>query len=178
MKTPILLSNRLILKTLNKDFLSQKYVDWMNDPEVIKYLSSGGDYTIKILEKFLKQIDKNTTLFWAITLKKNNKHIGNIKIDSFDKVNFHCEYGIMMGDKSEWGKGYAKEASKIVIEYCFNNFKLRKINLGVLESNLAALNLYNKLNFKMEAKLIDHVFHRKKFENVIRMAIFNNNFDL
>ena len=176
MKTPILFSDRLVLKPLNKEFLSQKYVNWMNDPEVIKHLSSGGGYTIEILERFLANINTNTTLFWAITLKNNNKHIGNIKIHSFDKINFNCEYGIMMGDKNEWGKGYAKEASKIVIEYCFKNFKLRKINLGVIESSVAALNLYKKLNFKKEGKLIDEVFHGSKFENVIRMAIFNDNF--
>ena len=83
-----------------------------------------------------------------------------------------------MGNKKEWGKGYAKEASNLVISYCFEQLKLHKITLGVIEDNLSAVNLYKKLNFKFEGRLVNHVVHGFKFYNVLRMAIFNKNFQL
>ena len=176
MKAEIIESKRLIIKPLGLDFLSEKYVNWMNDSDVNKYLSSGGDYTIEKLKNFLIKTEDKNILFWAIIIKESKNHIGNIKIDPVDFKNGIAEYGIMMGDKNEWGKGYAKEVSKLVINYCFESLNLRKITLGVIENNKSAVELYKKLNFEIEGKYIDHVNHNGKFLNVLRMSLFKRNY--
>ena len=175
-KSIILESERLILKPLNLSFLSQKYVNWMNDVDVNKFLMSGGDYSLEKLKIFLTEVEKEDILFWAILIKNECKHIGNIKIDPVELKHSICEYGIMMGDKTEWSKGYAKEASKLVIDYCFINLNLRKMNLGVVESNTKAISLYEKLNFNIEGKLINHISLNGKYVNILRMSLFNENF--
>ena len=48
----------------------------------------------------------------GIHLKENCKHIGNIKIDPINKKHGTGEYGIMMGDKDEWGKRLNSTALK------------------------------------------------------------------
>ena len=48
----ILESERLILKPLSKSFLSVEYVNWMNDPTVVRFIESGGNYDIKKLRNF------------------------------------------------------------------------------------------------------------------------------
>ena len=78
-------SKRLIFEPLGVKHLSQYYVDWMNDPLVIKYMNSGGDYSIEKLKNFLSNQERKKILFWAIIVKETNKHIGNIKIDPIDK---------------------------------------------------------------------------------------------
>ncbi len=153
MRASILESNRLILVPLSLDHLSKEYVNWMNDYDVIEFLESGGDYTFKMLEKFLKEQVENKILFWAIHIKKTNKHIGNIKIDPIDDDKLSGEYGIMMGDKLSWGKGYATEASNIVIEYCFEQLNLNHITLGVVAEHASAVKLYKKIGFKIEKTL-------------------------
>ena len=140
-------SERLVLKPLNLSHCSQNYVDWMNDDEVNKYLESGGNYSLGLLKEYLITVEKSNLLFWAIHIKENNKHIGNIKIDPIDVLTLSAEYGIMMGDKTEWNKGYAKEASIAVIDYCFNKLKLHQVTLGVKKENINAIRLYEKLNF-------------------------------
>ena len=144
---PVLESNRLILKPLNKDFLSQNYVTWMNDKEVNRYLESGGNYTLKKLNDYLEEVERNPKYYWAINLKEINKHIGNIKIDPIDLNHLFGEYGIMIGDRSVWRKGFATEASETIIDFCFNKLNLKKINLGVRKNNLSAIRLYEKLGF-------------------------------
>jgi len=169
-----LISDRLIYKPLSLAHLSHHYVSWMNDKEVIKYLDSGGDYTIEKLEDFLNDVEKKEILFWAIHLKESGKHIGNIKIDPINKKNGLGEYGIMMGDRSEWGKGYAKEASQTVIQYCFNQLKLRKITLGVVENNESAVELYKAMSFEIEGIYKRHGFYNGVLCNVLRMALFSS----
>ena len=176
MNVPILESERLIIKPLGLSFLSITYVEWMNDKEVNKYLSSGGDYDLEKLEKFLKEVENNKILFWAIITKDTKTHIGNIKIDPIDFNNGTCEYGIMMGNKKVWGKGYAKEVSRLVIDYCFTKLNLRKMTLGCIEDNKKAIKLYDSLNFIIEGRFKDHINHNGKFVNVIRMALFNKNY--
>lgn len=148
MKIIILESERLIYKPLSLKHLSQDYVDWLNDPEVYQYMETRGNYTLEKLREFLKKVEKNDILFWGIHLKNSLLHIGNIKIDPVNTSHGTAEYGIMMGRKSEWGKGYAKEASLTIIDYCFKKIKLCKITLGVISNNKSAINLYKKIGFE------------------------------
>lgn len=170
---PVIETKRLILEPISIKFCSDEYVNWLNDKEIYKYLDNGGNYTKAALQDYLIKYTKNTVLFWAIIVKETQKHIGNIKIDPINYRNQIGEYGILMGDKQNWGKGYAKEASIAVINYCFKNVGLRKIVLGVIKDNTAAINLYNTLGFKLEGTYRMHGIYEGKFCDSIRMAIFN-----
>ena len=97
-------------------------------------MSTGGNYDLKKLNDYLDDLIKNPKYFWAIILK-NNKHIGNIKIDPIDFSNKTGEYGIMIGEKMVWGQGIANESSRLALNYCFNELGLKKIYLGVIAEN-------------------------------------------
>jgi len=173
--TPILTSKRLILKKIDSTYSSQKYVDSMNDSSIVQYLESGGNYTLEKLDEFLKNIEHSSIFFWAISIKDNGKHIGNIKIHPINFKHGIGEYSILMVDKFEWGKGYAKEASILVINYCFETLKLRKIILGVVEDNQNAIELYLKLGFHVEGIYKKHGIYNAKLCDIYRMALFNTN---
>ncbi|MEO8171646.1 MAG: GNAT family protein [Sediminibacterium sp.] len=176
MKAPVLHTERLILKPINLSYCTQQYVDWMNDPDVNTYLDSGGNYTIDELKKYLSPLEEHPILFWAITLKESGKHIGNVKIDPIKTKSGLGEYGILMGDKNEWNKGYAQEASQAAIDYCFNELHLRKITLGVVEDNVPAVNLYYKMGFVQEGLYKYHGKYNGKYCHALRMAVFNKAF--
>lgn len=169
---PILETDRLFLKPLNKNYLSKEYVDWMNDPEVIKYMSSGGNYTILKLSEYLDYVEKKPKYFWAIILKESNRHIGNIKIDPIDYEKQYGVYGIMIGDKNYWGMGIAREASLLVIDFCFNKLNLKSISLVSNKANVSALKLYEKIGFIQEVNSYENKNMKQEFDNNIRMNIF------
>lgn len=170
---PTLETERLILEPLSLKFCTKEYVNWLNDIDVIRYLDSGGDYTLEKLENYIQYVNEKEIFFWAIILKKSNKHIGNIKIDPINQKHKLGEYGILMGDRNSWGKGYAKEASQKVIEYCFKNMNLRKITLGVIQNNTSAFNLYQSLGFQIEGVYKMHGIYDGKYCDAIRMALFD-----
>lgn len=176
-KAPIIETERLLLRPISIEFCSDNYVSWLNDKDVYRFLESGGDYTIERLKFFLTETEIKDIFFWAISIKQNHKHIGNIKIDPINERNGLGEYGILMGDKTEWGKGYAKEASIAIINYCFNKYNLRKITLGVIEENISAVRLYENLGFKREGLFIEHGIYDGKYRNAIRMALFNDKYN-
>jgi RimJ/RimL family protein N-acetyltransferase len=174
---PVLESTRLFYKPLAIDHCSLEYVNWMNDCDVNQFLESGGDYTIKQLEEYLKSIiKKEDMLFWAIHLKEDGEHIGNIKIDPVNKKHGWGEYGILIGAKKHWGKGYAKEASLTIINYCFKELSLRKITLGVVDQNTSAFELYKKMDFQVEGVYKKHGIYNGVYCDIVRMALFNPSF--
>lgn len=166
-------TERLKLEPISIKFCSNQYVNWLNDIEVYQYLDTGGNFTLEELASYLNKFAENPVLFWAIIVKETNTHIGNIKIDPINNRNQIGEYGILMGDKKYWGKGFAKEASIAVIRYCFKNVGLRKIVLGVIKENSAAIKLYKSLGFKIEGVYRMHGLYAGKFCDSIRMSLFN-----
>ena len=169
----ILESERLILKPLSKSFLSMEYVNWMNDPTVVRFIESGGNYDIKKLKNFLTEAEKKPKYFWAIVVKKGDIHIGNIKIDPINFKHHSGGYGILIGNKKFWGYGYGKEASNLVIKHCFDDLNLKKIILGVNAENKVAVKLYKTLGFVQEGRLKDHLNFEGKYVDLLRLSIFN-----
>jgi RimJ/RimL family protein N-acetyltransferase len=176
MKTIEFQSTNLVFKKLSKTHLSLAYVDWLNDPDVNAYLETRGNYSIEMLEEYLDKQERRNILFWAIHLKDSCRHIGNIKIDPINYEDNSGEYGILLGDKTNWGKGYAKEASLAIINYCFKEVKLSKITLGVIENNINAVRLYKKIGFVIDEVKKNEGIYNNKLSNSLRMSLHVNNF--
>jgi ribosomal-protein-alanine N-acetyltransferase len=170
-------TERLVLKSITIEDCSDKYVSWLNDVDVNKYLEfSFQKQDMDELILFVNSVaQKPNVVFLSIRLKLNNKHIGNIKIDKISQNHLTGEYGIMMGDKSEWGNGYAKEASIAIIDFCFNKLKLQKLNLGVINGNTHAIKLYESLGFVTEGIIRKNFYEKvsKCWEDEIRMGLIN-----
>ena len=166
-------SERLYYVPMDMKFANEVYLGWLNDPEVNRYLEVPKQNFLDDLKKYVQSTIDAGILFWAILKKEGDKHIGNIKIDPINTKHGYGEYGILMGDRNEWGKGYAKEASLAIIDFCFNTLALRKVNLGVIAKNEAAVKLYQNLNFVTEGVYKNHVVLENGYSDVIRMAIFN-----
>jgi RimJ/RimL family protein N-acetyltransferase len=176
MKNITLESERLIFERVSAKHISKAYVNWMNDTDVNMYLETRGNYTLGLLEAYVEEQFKNEVYFWAIHLKDTKKHIGNIKIDPINLETNSGEYGILMGDKEHWGKGYAKEASFRIIRHCFEVLNLSKITLGVIEDNVNAVMLYKKMGFTIDKVNASVGTYNNKISNALRMSLHVENF--
>lgn len=175
-RTFFLETERLFLYKIDVNHCNHTYLSWLHNPEVTKFLEAGRyPETLDSLRTFVEGFSNTESLFLAIHIKDNDKHIGNIKIDSISRIHQTAEYGILLGESTEWGKGYALEASLVVLNHCFRRLNLRKITLGVIAGNVGAVKLYKeKLKFVEEGLYRKHVFCDGKYMDVIRMATFNN----
>ena len=164
-------SERLVFKRLSSNHISTEYLSWLNDPKVNMFLETKGNYTMDMLKSYIEQQYNNEVYFWAIHLKSSNKHIGNIKIDPINEELNSGEYGILMGDCLNWGKGYAKEATLRIIRYCFEDLGLSKITLGVIQDNINAVKLYEKIGFTIDEVKKNVGVYNNKLCNSLRMSL-------
>jgi [ribosomal protein S5]-alanine N-acetyltransferase len=151
------------------------YNSWLNDDKITKYLETKSS-TMEQLEQYIEYKMATDDLFLAIHLKSNDNHIGNIKIEALHPIHSFAEYGILMGEEKEWGKGYAYEASMAVLDFAFQQLPLRKLNLGVVAEHENAVKLYERIGFRQEGLLKKHGLYDGEYKDCLRMAIFKDDF--
>ncbi|MFH1386132.1 MAG: GNAT family N-acetyltransferase [bacterium] len=151
--------NRVNLRPLKVVDVTQRYVDWLNDPEVNHFLSVKDiRQDIDMVQAYVRSYEGvKERLLLGVFDKTNEKHIGNITFSSIDRENGFGTVGIAIGDKAYWGKGYASEALKEVINYAFFSLKLKKIEAGVDVDNLASQKLFKNVGF-----ITDHIVNDRQ----------------
>lgn len=178
---PFLVGEKVYLRPLDIDDVNQKYLNWINDGEVISQLATIFPTPLYKLESFVKSILDNTNyVFFAIIEKETNKHIGNIKLGPINWINRMSNYGLMLGDKDSWGKGYAQESFILLLKYAFERLNLHKIWDMAATSNIASIKANQKVGFIIEAELKEHTFKNGKYEDVVVLSLlakdyFRNN---
>ena len=86
----------------------------------------------------------NTDEYRCAILADGN-YVGNIYLTDINKVS--AVYHIFIGEKTYWGKGVAKQASRLILEYAFSHLGLQTIFLKVRKQNTRAYCLYQSLGF-------------------------------
>lgn len=166
-------SERLFLRELRKEDAQGDYYQWLNDPEVYQYLETR--YTPlsrENLEGFIKSMDGNRNeIAFAICLKDNDKHIGNIKLGPINWIHRFGDIGLLIGDKDQWGKGLASEAIGLVCRFGFDTLNLNKLKAGCYEDNMGSAKAFFKNGFEEEGRLKKQWFVNNRFQDNILMGL-------
>jgi len=168
----------IYLRAIETTDASERYLSWLNDEEVTKGLASGVfPSTLEDLKKYIHSTTSTrNTIMFAICDKQNDLHIGNIKLDNFDWVNRTCELGLLLGDRSYWGKGIGTQVVELTLRYAFVQLNIRKVLLAVYANNPAAIRLYEKIGFQKEGCLREHIFYKGEYIDKYFMGIFSHQF--
>jgi len=139
------IGNKIFLKILSPDDVGEKYLTWMQDKEVTKFLESRWDeYSVKKLKEYVKKTnDSSDNFLFGIFLKENNTHIGNIKIGNINHFHGYGDLGFLIG-KDHWNKGYGTESIKLATNYAFNQLKLHKLFAGIYSNNIGSYKAFFK----------------------------------
>ena len=131
---------------------NEKYLSLLNDHKTSRYVESRFEkHSPESLRKFVaEQVVKRPATFFAIILKENEEHIGNIKIGKIHSVHKYADVGILIGEKAYWGKGYAAEAIELIVRYAFDNLGLNKLIAGAYSPNVGSVKAFEKAGFAIE----------------------------
>ncbi len=138
-------------------------VKWRNDPEVFKFTGNIYNHEITIDNEleWIRKVTANPTDYRCAILV-DEVYVGNIYLTDIKEGTAH--FHIFIGDKSYWGKGVAKRASLLILEYAFKVLNIKEVLLRVRNVNTSAYNLYLRLGFK-DVK-VDGIWTLMKLSNL------------
>jgi ribosomal-protein-alanine N-acetyltransferase len=88
---------------------TKKYLSWLKSSDVRKFTDlKYQSFSVKKIKEFIYEKNKSKNEFLlGIFLKRNNIHIGNVKIGPIDKYNRTAEISYFIGESENRNKGYA-----------------------------------------------------------------------
>ena len=146
---PPLSTEHLNLRQMHSDDANEMFF-LRSDKEVMKYIARPLAKTVAEAAAFIQMLNDNTAanegITWAITLKNNNKLIGNIGFWRMDKENHRAEIGYILHPAYQ-GKGVMHEAVKAVLSYGFSHMKLHTVQACTDPLNIASMKLLERNGF-------------------------------
>lgn len=153
------------------------YVRWLNDPEVTQFTTlEAGSITPEGEREWFARISdpERRDRCWAI--EAGGRHVGNCAL-GLDETGRAGGFGIIIGDKTQWGKGYGTAALREVLRIGFGEMKLQRIWLQAFSGNARGLRCYEKCGFRREGVLRRHRLKRGEWVDVVCMGILREEWE-
>jgi RimJ/RimL family protein N-acetyltransferase len=115
-----------------------KMVEWLNDPDVTRYSE--------------QRHQKHTVPFQRIYIGMMTRPHKYAHVDPYNDV---ADVGIMIGEKSLWGKGYGAEAWQAFCDYLLGN-GIRKVECGCMNINFGMKHICRKTGMNYEGRRFAH----------------------
>ncbi len=148
-------TERLALRTLDPGALSEQYLTWVNDPELTRFLEIRfRTHSRADLSEFVSTMNQSIdNLLLGLFVKADGRHIGNIKLGPVSAPHERADIGLLIGDRSVWGKGYATEAIRAVTSYGLGALGLHRITAGMYEENVGSYKAFIKAGYSVDGRL-------------------------
>lgn len=130
-----------LINIIDKPKIQKWLLDWDNPKEwIAKWIEN-------VKNHYIKDSPIIDFISWAIILKETNEIIGQINIggDEFDNKEVEVAYFI---DDDFTNFGYATEATRAIIDYCFKRYGYTHIKAMAQPQNYGSIVTLKKVGFK------------------------------
>lgn len=164
----MIITSRLVLKKHDRLYTSlEREIGWLSDEKVTKYSEQRHkDHSFTSQLEYINSF-KPYDHYYQIWL--GEKHIGSVSA-YVDPPNRVADMGIMIGDRSEWGKGYGLEAWRGLMSILLS-ISMRKLEAGCMETNEAMQSIFDRSGLHYEGLRKNHfiggeslIFYGKAYE--------------
>lgn len=149
MRTPILETDRLILRPLCANDADEIYINWASDPEVARFMTWNIHPNVQVTREWLldveKHVDEEGAYDWGFVRKSDHVLIGSGGIYyKEDRGMFTLGYNIM---KSCWNQGYMTEAAARILKFAVEELHQNKIFAYHAKDNTSSGRVMEKVGF-------------------------------
>ncbi len=171
--------DKVELGPVQREYLA-KYVEWMNDWETSRFLVPGVPFLLNLEDETdwfeQRRKDKNSMVF-AILALPERQLIGNCGLHNLDWKNRSAVFGIIIGEKTFWNKGYGTDATRTLLRFAFEQLGLNRVELEVYAFNPRAARAYEKAGFRRDGVRRAALYRDGKFHDIYLMGILREDWD-
>jgi [ribosomal protein S5]-alanine N-acetyltransferase len=160
---------RVSLRLLTPSDCTDRYVAWLADPEVNRFLETRyAEQTLEMIQGFVtSMLSSEHSYLFAIVENTSGEHVGNIKIGPVVPRHLYADVSYFVGERSAWGKGYGTEAVRLVTRFGFERLGLHRCQAGFYESNIGSQRVLEKAGYTREARLVKQLRIDDRWEDHI-----------
>jgi RimJ/RimL family protein N-acetyltransferase len=148
---------------------------WRSDLEVTRYWITRQVPDLADLKAWLEENRRTGSWTWLIQDEHGNP-IGYCDVFGISEEHRHAEFALMIGERSKWGRGYAREALHVLLRYLLSDKAesgagLHKVSLAVFADNRAARKVYQSCGFREDGVLREDMFYDGRWHDQILMSL-------
>lgn len=159
---------------------AERYYRWLNDREVTHWLLRQTPITLAEEEAWLRrtteQTDPRTDFHFAMALNDGDRHIGAVGLHRVSWIDRTASTGWLIGEKTEWKKGYGFEAVALVLQFAFGSLGLRKVTSATIAPNVGSIRIHEKCGYQRVGLRRKHFFRDGAFHDEILWELFAEEF--
>jgi len=170
--------DRLYLRLLLETDADGPYLHWLNDATVCQ----GNSHHVypyskkQALEYIQYAANTDKELILAIVLKARDRHIGNVALERIHPIYRSAQFAILLGDKSQWSKGYGLEAGQLLIRHGFSALNLNRIECATFETNMAMRKLAVALGMREEGVRKQAAYKDGRYLDIVEFGLLREEF--
>lgn len=157
---------------LRPEHVGATYLGWMQDPLVQRFLESRhAHHTEASLRAFVETaLADPDTLMMGIRDRATGTHVGNIKIGPVNRYHGTADIGLMIGDRSAWGRGFGSAAIGGICDLARDRMGVRKATAGASTENPGSVRAFLKMGFEIEGRRRAHMQTDDGLEDLILLG--------
>lgn len=153
-----------------------QFTKWFQNYQLLRWL---GRSAIPVTEEeennwFDYAINAKDMFPFSIETLAGERLIGNCAISKVDWRNRNGEFGIALGEPTDWGKGYGTDAARLILGFAFDEMSLNRVSLNVYSFNPRGIRSYEKVGFKHEGVARQHIYREGEYHDMILMGILRD----
>jgi RimJ/RimL family protein N-acetyltransferase len=175
-RRPIIRGEQVYLRPAERSDVPT-FVRWFNDADVLRNLAMSAPMSEASetgwFDRMLAAQGK-TAYHFVICLLADDRPIGTIGLEGVNLQDGVAEFGIAIGEKTEWGKGHGTDALRAICDFGFGELRLERIGLMVYAGNDRERRSYEKAGFTHEATMRRAHFARGQHHDVHVMGLLRD----
>ena len=145
---------------------AEDFVRWRNSDKIKARFIYQKDISVEEQRNWIRtKVQTDEVVQFVIWDKLDNKKIGSVYLQHFDKEKRECEFGILIGEEPYLGGGRGTEANNLICDYGFNCLNMNRIYLRVRSENLRARRSYLKAGFVEDDNSEEGVVFMSKYRD-------------
>jgi RimJ/RimL family protein N-acetyltransferase len=139
----------------------------------------GGDYrdlqpvTPQEVERWY-QTYSSSPLSWVV--EAGGRCIGNARLHDLNHEHRSARYAAGLFDTALWGRGYGTELTRLILRHAFEDMRLHRVDLIVLDYNLRAIACYKKCGLVEEGVLRESALVAGAWQSDLQMSILEHEY--
>lgn len=172
----VLRSDLVVLAPLTRADSAQLF-QWINERDDVVLSAAYKPITDVHHQAWLERILARKDVFiFGIRDARTDVLLGSCQLHSVNRVHRRAELQIRIGSRSERGKGFGRDATRLLLQFAFDDLNLERVSLHVFSTNEPAIKMYERVGFAREGVLRHGAYVNGAYVDVIIMGILKQEY--